>query len=244
MLQQNVDEKEIQKFAELASRWWDKEGEFKPLHEINPLRLSFIMEECNGLHSLDIIDIGCGGGILSESMALAGGNVTGIDMAQESLEVAKLHKLETRAATGIKEDALKLEYQYSSAEDYATKTPEQYDVVTCLEMLEHVPSPESVIESCAKLVKPGGWVFFSTLNRNSKAYGMAIIGAEYLLGLVPKGTHDFNKFIKPSELLNTSERYGLAPRKITGLHYNPLNKSYFLSDRNVDVNYIVGCQKV
>jgi 2-polyprenyl-6-hydroxyphenyl methylase/3-demethylubiquinone-9 3-methyltransferase len=202
------------------------------------------MEACNGLHSLDIIDIGCGGGILAESMALAGGNVTGIDMAKESLEVAKLHKLDTRATCGMKEADLKLNYQFSSAEDFAQDKPEQFDVVTCLEMLEHVPSPGSVIESCAKLVKPDGWVFFSTLNRNSKAYGLAIVGAEYLLGLVPKGTHDFNKFIKPSELLNMSERYGLIPRKMTGLHYNPLNKSYFLSDRNVDVNYIVGCQKV
>jgi 2-polyprenyl-6-hydroxyphenyl methylase/3-demethylubiquinone-9 3-methyltransferase len=168
-------------------------------------------------------------------MSLAGANVTGIDMAAESLEVARLHQLETGA---------KLNYEFSSAEDYAATHPEKFDVVTCLEMLEHVPSPDSVVESCAKLVKPGGWVFFSTLNRNSKAWGMAIVGAEYILGLVPRGTHDFNKFIKPSELLNMGERHGLIPRKMTGLHYNPLNKSYFLSDKNVDVNYIVACQKV
>lgn len=231
----NVDQQEIEKFAELASRWWDLQGEFKPLHEINPLRLSFIMEQCNGLQDLKVLDVGCGGGILAEAMSTAGATVTGIDMADASLQVARLHTLES---------GVKVNYELSSAEEYASKHQGSFDVVTCLEMLEHVPDPASVVSACARLVKPGGWVFFSTLNRNSKAWAMAILGAEYVLGLVPKGTHNFEKFIKPSELLGYCDNNALAPRKITGLHYNPLNKTYFLSDRNVDVNYIVGCQLI
>ena len=234
-MQQNVDQAEIQKFSEIASRWWDMDGEFKPLHEINPLRLSFIMEQVNGLHGLKVLDVGCGGGILSEAMANAGAEVTGIDMSQEALEVARLHTLES---------GVKVNYLQSPAEDFAAQNAGQYDVVTCLEMLEHVPEPSSVIAACTQLVKPNGWVFLSTLNRNPKAWGMAIVGAEYLLGLVPKGTHDYNKFIKPSELLRHCDNNGLAARKMTGLHYNPVNKSYFLSDKNVDVNYIVSCQKL
>lgn len=232
---QNVDQQEIDKFAELASRWWDMQGEFKPLHEINPLRLSFIMEQCNGLHDLQVLDVGCGGGILAEAMSKAGADVTGIDMADASLQVARLHMLETSA---------RLNYELSSAEEYAEQYADKFDVVTCLEMLEHVPDPASVVAACTKLVKPGGWVFFSTLNRNSKAWAMAIVGAEYVLGLVPKGTHNYEKFIKPSELLSYCDNSGLAPRKMTGLHYNPVNKSYFLSDRNVDVNYMVATQKI
>lgn len=234
-MQQNVDPSEIQKFADLASHWWDQESEFKPLHEINPLRLSFIMEQCNGLFGLDVLDIGCGGGILTEAMAIAGANVTGIDMGEAPLEVAKLHALESGVAVN---------YAQSTAEDFAQKNNQQFDVVTCLEMLEHVPTPESVVASCASIVKPGGWVFLSTLNRNAKAFAMAIVGAEYVLGLVPKGTHDFKKFIKPSELMRFTDKSGLICRNITGLHYEPLNKTYYLSDSNVDVNYIAAFQKV
>lgn len=234
-MQQNVDPSEIQKFAELASRWWDKESEFKPLHEINPLRLSFIMEQCDGLFDLNVLDVGCGGGILSEAMAVAGANVCGIDMGEEPLEVAKLHSLET---------GVTVNYQQSTAEAFAQNNIEKFDVITCLEMLEHVPTPGSVIESCAKMVKPGGWVFLSTLNRNPKSYAMAILGAEYVLGLVPKGTHDYKKFIKPSELMKFTDQYGLICRNVTGLHYDPLNKTYNLSNSNIDVNYIAAFQKI
>lgn len=234
-MQENVDYSEIQKFADLASRWWDFEGEFKPLHEINPLRLSFIMQQCDGLHSLKVLDVGCGGGILSESMAKAGADVVGIDLGAEPLEVAKLHALES---------GVQVDYRQLPAEQMAEAEPESFDVVTCLEMLEHVPDPASIVAACSKLVKPGGWVFFSTLNRNIKSWSMAVVAAEYVLGLVPKGTHDYQKFIKPSELMTWTDASGLAARKITGLHYNPLAKSYYLSDSNVDVNYIIGCQKL
>ncbi|XOV78199.1 MAG: bifunctional 2-polyprenyl-6-hydroxyphenol methylase/3-demethylubiquinol 3-O-methyltransferase UbiG [Aestuariibacter sp.] len=231
----NLDEQEIAKFSELASRWWDLEGEFKPLHQINPLRLQFIMDATNGLFDKTALDVGCGGGILSEAMAKAGAHVTGIDMAQESLQVAKLHGLES---------GVKVEYQCSTAEEFAMQHENSFDVVTCLEMLEHVPDPASVVQACSKLVKEDGIVAFSTLNRNIKSFGMAIVAAEYVMGLVPKGTHDFRKFIKPSELLKYADNAGLKAIAMTGLHYQPLSGEYYLSDQNVDVNYIVVCKKI
>lgn len=233
-VEQNVDPGEINKFSQIASRWWDTEGEFRPLHEINPLRTDFISQHCNGLFDKTVVDVGCGGGILAESMTRAGAKVTGIDMAQESLEVANLHKLES---------GLDVDYQLNTAEDFALNNPEKYDVVTCLEMLEHVPDPRSVVNACCDMVKPGGSVFFSTLNRNIKSYLMAIVGAEHILGLVPKGTHEHKKFIKPSELLSWIDNINLSAKTITGLHLNPLSKQYYLSDRNVDVNYILHCVK-
>ncbi|MFQ3237236.1 MAG: 2-polyprenyl-6-hydroxyphenyl methylase/3-demethylubiquinone-9 3-methyltransferase [Paraglaciecola sp.] len=232
---QNVDAAEIQKFAALASRWWDKEGEFKPLHEINPLRTDFISQYADGLQGKLILDVGCGGGILTESMARAGAEVTGIDMGEEPLQVARLHSLESQ---------LNVDYQLSTAEQFAQSHPEKYDIVTCMEMLEHVPDPASVIQACGALVKPGGKVFFSTLNRNIKSYLMAIIGAEYVLRLVPKGTHNHKKFIKPSELLSWVDQTQLVAKNITGLHLNPITQQFYLSEQNVDVNYIVHCQHV
>ncbi|GEA06856.1 ubiquinone biosynthesis O-methyltransferase [Alteromonas sp. KUL42] len=226
----NVDQQEINKFSELASRWWDPEGEFKPLHLINPLRLDFINQHCSGLFEKNVIDIGCGGGILAESMARAGATVTGLDMAEASLEVAKLHGLES---------GIKVDYVCSTAEDYAQKHAGKFDVVTCMEMLEHVPDPASVVKACASLVKPGGHVFFSTLNRNLKSYLMGIVGAEYILKLVPKGTHDHSKFIKPSELMAMTDQAGLLPRDITGLHMDPISQGFYLSSNNVDVNYLL-----
>lgn len=231
----NVDENEIAKFSALASRWWDMEGEFKPLHQINPLRLDFIAQHSNGLFGKRVVDIGCGGGILAESMARQGASVTGIDMAEDSLEVAKLHGLES---------GIHVQYQLITAEDFAEQHRAQFDVVTCMEMLEHVPDPASIVRACAKLVKPGGQVFFSTLNRNIKSYLMAIIGAEYVLGLVPKGTHQHNKFIRPSELMGWLDNTPLLPRHMQGLHLNPVSGQYYLSDKNVDVNYLLHCEKV
>lgn len=226
----NVDHKEISKFAELASRWWDPEGEFKPLHTINPLRLDFIQQHSDGLFGKNVLDIGCGGGILAESMARMGASVTGIDLAEASLEVAHLHGLES---------GVSVDYQCISAEDFAAKHPQQFDVVTCMEMLEHVPDPASVVKACGQLVKPGGDVFFSTLNRNFKSYLMSIIGAEYVLRLVPKGTHQHDRFIKPSELMAMTDDANLFCRHATGLHMDLLTQSFYLSDRNIDVNYIL-----
>ncbi|EEY43892.1 bifunctional 2-polyprenyl-6-hydroxyphenol methylase/3-demethylubiquinol 3-O-methyltransferase UbiG [Vibrio mimicus] len=226
---QNVDPNEIKKFEDMASRWWDLEGEFKPLHQINPLRLNYVLEKANGLFGKKVLDVGCGGGILAESMAREGAQVTGLDMGKEPLEVARLHALET---------GTKLTYIQSTVEDHAAANPQTYDVVTCMEMLEHVPDPLSVIQSCAKLAKPGGHVFFSTLNRNFKSYLFAIVGAEKLLNIVPEGTHDHNKFIRPSELLKMIDQTALQEQGITGLHYNPLTDTYRLGS-NVDVNYIV-----
>jgi len=226
----NVDEQEIDKFSELASRWWDPEGEFKPLHLINPLRLDFINQHSNGLFNKKVVDIGCGGGILAESMAKAGAEVVGLDMASASLEIAKLHGLES---------GINVEYHCVTAESFADSHEGQFDVVTCMEMLEHVPDPASVVRACAKLVKPGGHVFFSTLNRNIKSYLMGIVGAEYLLKLVPKGTHDHSRFIKPSELMQMTDEAGLLPRDMTGLHMDPVSQGFYLSDRNVDVNYLL-----
>jgi 2-polyprenyl-6-hydroxyphenyl methylase/3-demethylubiquinone-9 3-methyltransferase len=226
----NVDPQEIDKFSQLASRWWDPEGEFKPLHLINPLRLNFINQNAQGLFGKSVIDIGCGGGILAESMAKAGAKVTGLDMAPASLEVAKLHGLESGA---------KVDYVCSTAENFAAENAGKFDVVTCMEMLEHVPDPSSVIAACAALAKPGGHVFFSTLNRNIKSYLMGIVGAEYVLKLVPKGTHDHSKFLKPSELMSMTDKAGLLPRDMTGLHMDPVTQGFYLSSDNVDVNYLL-----
>ncbi|EKO3990445.1 bifunctional 2-polyprenyl-6-hydroxyphenol methylase/3-demethylubiquinol 3-O-methyltransferase UbiG [Vibrio fluvialis] len=226
---QNVDPNEIKKFEEMASRWWDLEGEFKPLHQINPLRLNYVLERADGLFGKKVLDVGCGGGILAESMAREGAQVTGLDMGKEPLEVARLHALET---------GTKLTYIQSTIEDHAQDNAQAYNVVTCMEMLEHVPDPLSVIQSCAALVKPGGHVFFSTLNRNFKSYLFAIVGAEKLLKIVPEGTHDHEKFIRPSELLKMIDATPLQEQAITGLLYNPLTDTYRLG-ANVDVNYII-----
>ncbi|AOE50200.1 bifunctional 2-polyprenyl-6-hydroxyphenol methylase/3-demethylubiquinol 3-O-methyltransferase UbiG [Kangiella sediminilitoris] len=228
----NVDPHEINKFEQMASRWWDTEGDFKPLHDINPLRLKFIMDRVGSLQGKRILDVGCGGGILTESMAKEGATVTGIDMGEMPLEVAKLHKLES---------GVDVEYLQSTAEEFALKHAGEFDVVTCLEMLEHVPEPSSIIESCRKLIKPDGDVFFSTINRNPKSFLFAIVGAEYLLQMLPKGTHDFKKFIRPSELEAWSRKQGLQFKSIEGMHYNPLTKKYWMSS-NVDVNYIAHTQ--
>jgi len=229
----NVDHTEINKFEELASRWWDPHSEFKPLHDINPLRLAYIDMLCGGLAGKDVLDVGCGGGILSEGMARQGARVTGIDMGEAPLEVARLHLLES---------GLEIHYERVPTERLAAERPSSFDVVTCMEMLEHVPDPASIVQACNDLVKPGGWVFFSTLNRNPKSYLFAIIGAEYILHLLPKGTHDYAKFIRPSELERWVRRAGLEMRDITGLVYNPLTRTYKL-DRDVSVNYMVACQR-
>ncbi len=233
-VQQNVDPSEIKKFEDMASRWWDLEGEFRPLHQINPLRLNYVMDRCGGLFGKKVLDVGCGGGILAESMALEGADVTGLDMGKEPLTVARLHALES---------GVNVVYTQCTAEEHADGNPGLYDVVTCMEMLEHVPDPASIISSCAKLVKPGGHVFFSTLNRNPKSWAFAIFGAEHLLKIVPKGTHDFDKFIKPSELLRMIDLTPLKDQHMTGLHYNPLTGNYWLGN-NVDVNYIVHTRKM
>ncbi len=229
----NVDPSEIAKFNEIASRWWDPDGEFKPLHLLNPVRLSFISDQVQGLFSKKVIDIGCGGGILAESMARSGADVTGLDMAEEALTVAKLHALETQATVN---------YQQSTAEAYAKLHSGSFDIVTCMEMLEHVPEPSSVIQACADLAKPGGTLFFSTINKSWKAWLFAIAGAEHVLRLVPKGTHEFNKFIRPSLLMSWLEQAGLEIIDATGLHYNPLLQS-FKTGPGLDVNYFVVARK-
>ena len=228
----NVDPAEIAKFSELASRWWDPHSEFRPLHQINPLRMGYI-ERQGKVAGLDVIDVGCGGGILAEAMALKDVNVTGIDLSEKALSVARLHALES---------AQKIDYQLISAEEMAEQNAGKFDVVTCLEMLEHVPDPASIVAACAKLVKPGGRVYFSTLNRNAKAYAMAVIGAEYILNLLPKGTHQYEKFIKPSELHAYAESASLEMHELIGLHYNPLFKSYKIAP-GIDVNYMAYCTK-
>uniref|UniRef100_A0A486XTR1 Ubiquinone biosynthesis O-methyltransferase n=1 Tax=Rheinheimera sp. BAL341 TaxID=1708203 RepID=A0A486XTR1_9GAMM len=232
-VQSNVDHTEIAKFNDIASRWWDPEGEFKPLHLLNPVRLTYISDELQGLFGKTVIDIGCGGGILAESMARAGAKVTGLDMATDSLDVARLHALES---------AVSVNYVQATAEEYATEHGHSFDVVTCMEMLEHVPEPMSVIQACADLAKPGATLFFSTLNKTWKAYLLAIVGAEQLLKLVPKGTHEFNKFIRPSELMRYLEQAGLELVDATGLHFNPINES-FKTGPGLDVNYIVVARK-
>jgi len=224
----NADTLELQKFAELAHKWWDKDSEFKPLHEINPLRLGYI-DGLAGLNGKRVLDVGCGGGILTESMCFKGADVTGIDLGEKALNVAKLHQLESGA---------KVAYQLVSVEQLAAEQPASFDVVTCMEMLEHVPDPASVIAACAKLVKPGGSVFFSTINRNPKAYLFAVIGAEYLLNLLPKGTHDYAKFIKPSELSSWARHAGLDVSGMRGMSYNPITQHYWLGD-DVSVNYLM-----
>lgn len=223
----NSDAAEIRKFEALASRWWDPNSEFKPLHEINPLRMGFITGKLN-VTGMQTVDIGCGGGILSEAMARQGAEVTAIDLADASLAVAKLHQLESK---------LDIRYEKISAESLAIREPASFDIVTCLEMLEHVPDPEAIVKACAQLVKPGGHLFFSTINRNPKSYLFAIIGAEYVLKLLPAGTHDYAKFIKPSELSSWARQYGLDGGELIGMSYNPFSKRYFLQ-KNVDVNYL------
>ncbi|MGB8857414.1 MAG: bifunctional 2-polyprenyl-6-hydroxyphenol methylase/3-demethylubiquinol 3-O-methyltransferase UbiG [Burkholderiales bacterium] len=225
----NLDQAELDKFSRLASKWWDPNSEFRPLHEINPLRLDYIEKICNGLKGKRVVDIGCGGGILSESMATRGALVTGIDLAEKPLKVAKLHLLDS---------GQQVDYQLISAEDLAQQKPHQFDVVTCMEMLEHVPDPASTVKACAQLVKPGGQVFFSTINRNAKAYLFAVIGAEYVLNLLPKGTHDYAKFIKPAELAAMARDANLNVEQLTGMTYNPLSKVYALGN-DTSVNYIV-----
>ncbi|MCR4301670.1 MAG: bifunctional 2-polyprenyl-6-hydroxyphenol methylase/3-demethylubiquinol 3-O-methyltransferase UbiG [Sulfuricaulis sp.] len=224
---QNVDPEEIAKFEALAARWWDPHSEFKPLHDINPLRLNYINDRVR-LKGKTVLDIGCGGGILAESMAALGANVTGIDLGDAPLAVAKLH---------LKESGQQVEYRKISAEDLAREKPESFDVVTCMEMLEHVPEPSSTVAACAQLVKPGGKVVFSTINRNPKAWLFAVVGAEYVLNLLPKGTHEYMKFIKPSELERWARQAGLSMQEFIGMHYNPLTRRYWLA-RGVDVNYI------
>lgn len=224
----NADPAELEKFGDLAHRWWDPNSEFKPLHDINPLRLDWI-DGAIGLLGKRVLDVGCGGGLLSEGMAVRGAEVTGIDLSEKPLGVARLHLLES---------GQKVDYRKVSAEQMAEEMPGAFDAVTCLEMLEHVPDPASIVESCARLVKPGGQVFFSTINRNPKSYLLAVIGAEYILQMLPRGTHDFAKFIKPSELTRWCKQSGLEPDELIGMTYNPLTRHYAL-DRDTDVNYLV-----
>lgn len=232
--QHNVDAAEISKFEALASRWWDPHSEFKPLHEINPLRLGYI-DEIAHIQGKRVLDVGCGGGILSESMAAKGAEVTGIDMGEAPLEVARLHLLESGE---------QVDYQQIPVEELAALRPGEFDVVTCMEMLEHVPDPASVVNACTQLVKPGGYVFFSTLNRNPKSYLFAIVAAEYLLRMLPKGTHDYAKFIRPSELNQWIREADLTTLDISGMTYNPLTGAYKLHPRDVDVNYLVATRKI
>ena len=228
----NADPAELRKFSDLAHRWWDPSSEFKPLHEINPLRLGWI-DRCAALSGRRVLDIGCGGGILSESMAALGATVTGIDLSDKALGVARLHLFES---------GQKVDYRLTSAEQLAGECPGTFDVVTCMEMLEHVPDPASTVSACARLVKPGGDVFFSTLNRNLKAYLFAVVGAEYVLRLLPRGTHEYGKFIKPSELARYCRDSGLETIDLSGMNYNPLTQVYSLGD-GTDVNYLVHARR-
>ncbi len=230
---QNVDQKEIAKFESMAATWWDPDGEFKPLHLLNPLRLNYIDEKAQGIFGKKVLDVGCGGGILSESMARLGAEVQGLDMGAEPLEVARLHALETQ---------VDIEYLQTTAEEHRDNHKEYYDVITCMEMLEHVPEPLSVIQACCDMVKPGGYAFFSTINRNIKSYIQAIIGAEYVLKMLPAGTHDHSKFIKPSELIKLTDQTELTCFDASGVTYNPLTQVFSYAD-NLDVNYMIACQK-
>ena len=229
----NADQAELDKFGELAHRWWDPNSEFKPLHDINPLRLDWI-DAAIGLAGKRILDVGCGGGLLSEGMAVRGADVTGIDLSDKPLGVAKLHLLES---------GQKVDYRKISVEQLADEMPGAFDAVTCLEMLEHVPNPSSVVTACARLVKPGGQVFLSTLNRNPKSYLLAVVGAEYVLGMLPKGTHDYAKFIKPSELSRWAKLANLEPQELVGMSYNPLTQKYSLG-RDTSVNYLMRATRV
>ncbi|MBA4108012.1 MAG: bifunctional 3-demethylubiquinol 3-O-methyltransferase/2-polyprenyl-6-hydroxyphenol methylase [Leptothrix sp. (in: Bacteria)] len=229
----NADPQELAKFSDLAHRWWDPESEFRPLHQINPLRLDWIDQQAN-ISGKRVVDVGCGGGILAESMARRGANVLGIDLADRPLKVAQLHAMESGVAN--------LDYRSVSAEALAAEQPGQFDVVTCMEMLEHVPDPSSVVRACAQMAKPGGWIFFSTLNRNPKSFLFAIVGAEYLLKLLPKGTHEFARFIRPAELTRWAREADLSTTQMKGLEYNPITRRYWLSG-DTSVNYMIACRK-
>lgn len=231
---QNADPQELEKFGELAHRWWDAEGEFRPLHQINPLRLGWISSHVS-LTNTKALDVGCGGGILAESMAQVGAEVLGVDLSTKPLKVARLHALEA----GV----LNVSYREVAVEALADECPGRFDVVTCMEMLEHVPDPASVVRACATLVRPGGWVFFSTLNRQLKAYLLAILAAEHLLGMIPKGTHQYERFLQPSELAKLARQAGLSVRASSGLVYNPLTQRYRLSS-DTGVNYMLACQRL
>ena len=228
----NADPQELAKFSDLAHRWWDKESEFRPLHQINPLRLDWIESHVR-VAGKRVLDIGCGGGILSDAMARRGADVLGIDLAGKALKVAQLHALEASTSN--------VEYREVSAEALAAEAPQQFDVVTCMEMLEHVPDPSSIVAACSALVKPGGWVFFSTLNRNAKAFLFAIVGAEHVLKLLPKGTHEYAKFIRPSELFQWCRHSDLRPSDTRGMEYNPITRRYWMS-ADTSVNYLVACR--
>ncbi|MBA6257699.1 MULTISPECIES: bifunctional 2-polyprenyl-6-hydroxyphenol methylase/3-demethylubiquinol 3-O-methyltransferase UbiG [unclassified Colwellia] len=230
----NVNEEEIAKFEKVASQWWELEGDFKPLHQINPLRRQFICQHVGDIFGKKIIDVGCGGGILVESLAKLGGDVTGIDLGEEPLNIARLHALES---------GLNVDYQKIPAEEKANQQPQTYDIVTCMEMLEHVPDPASIIGACAQMVKPGGYVFFSTLNKSIKSYLLAIVAAEKILKIVPKGTHDHNSFIRPATLIGWAESFDLNCIDAAGIHYNPLTENHKLIS-SLDVNYILCCQKI
>lgn len=229
----NVDPAELAKFSALAHRWWDLDGEFAPLHQINPLRLDWI-DRTRPLNGARVLDVGCGGGILADAMARRGAQVLGIDLAEKSLKVAQLHALEVQTP--------RVEYRNVAAEALAAQSPEAFDVVTCMEMLEHVPDPQSVVSACARLVKPGGWVFFSTINRNPKAFALAIVGAEYLLKMLPRGTHEYAKFIQPSELAAACRHAGLDVLHTRGMQYNPVTGRYWLSG-DTSVNYLFATRR-
>lgn len=232
-LDRNVDPKEVAKFNELASRWWDRNGDFKPLHQINPLRANYI-DQRSPVAGKRLVDVGCGGGILAESMVQRGATVTGIDMSEAPLEVARIHQLES---------GVEVDYRQMTAEALAAEQPASYDVVCCLEMLEHVPDPAAVVQACTDLCKPGGDLYFSTINRNPKSYLFAIVGAEYVLRLLPRGTHDYSKLIKPAELAEWVRESGLELEHMTGLLYNPLTGNYWLEEKDVSVNYMIHCHK-
>jgi 2-polyprenyl-6-hydroxyphenyl methylase / 3-demethylubiquinone-9 3-methyltransferase len=229
----NADPAELAKFSALAHRWWDEAGEFKPLHAINPLRLDWI-DQTVPLQGKKVLDVGCGGGILADSMARRGADVLGIDLAGKALKVAQLHALEAQTPS--------IQYREISAEDLAAEQPAQYDIVTCMEMLEHVPEPASVVKACAALVKPGGWVFFSTINRNAKAWLFAVVGAEYVLNMLPRGTHDYGKFIRPSELSRDVREAGLSQHELRGLQFNPLTGRYW-HNQDTSVNYMMATRR-
>jgi len=229
----NADPAELQRFSDIAHRWWDPLGSMRPLHELNPLRLDWI-DRLAGLTGKRVLDVGCGGGVLAESMATRGAQVTGIDLASKLLTVAELHALES---------GVKVDYRLASAEELARSEAAGFDVVTCMELLEHVPDPASVVRACAALVRPQGWVFFSTLHRNPKAFAFAIVGAEYLLGLLPRGTHEYAKFIRPSELTSHARAAGLAAVELTGMTYDPLRRRFALA-ADTDVNYLLACRRI